>query len=503
LDHVLALAQRLRPALALLVLLLAPVCASAATVGVYPTAMEAQAACTAAAPATVSSNGHDWARQTCHSANTGEYTAWYYSAYYNSYGCPASAGVCSNVYAWQAGTCTGSCVPPEPVNPCTNENAGGGLGPGGYAGKITQGMTWCKAGVPDPNTSGATVSCTASFTPSGPPTMNQWGSWHTPGTLSISGDTCDGSGWKAPNGSAPPAPVPPSPAETPPTNPPPKACGGGSCYDPNNDNFCAVSDGVQICIPGNTARTPGGGCATSGDSTLCAGSPSAPTPPSSQVPDPPTAVTNNDGYTQADPGTGGNQNVTVITYTNQGGTGTTSGQTTGDSGPPATGGDPAPGSSTVSPPGSYSGGGDCGSPPVCTGDAVMCGVARQQWTAMCQAKKDSAQLHKDLTGDGPPSDFDALKTKYAQSDVWSDTPPTGDGGAGDAANAGNYDMSGFGYSGTCPLIDLTVDAGKLGQFVVPFSNACIVGDWVRGLILAMALYSAWLITKGAGMKGVS
>ncbi|UGB47229.1 hypothetical protein LQ772_08090 [Frateuria edaphi] len=487
LDHVLALAGRLR-ALLLLVLLGAPVASHAATT--YTTHTQAMAACQAWAANEETNVAKDAeCREGTYTDGRPEVQGWEIIYY-------ISGGVrTSQVYSpWAKRQ---DYIYTTPINPCDSAPTVSGS----LAGKVLQGYSFCT-----PVTSGgATVMCRMNVSVSGPPTMNQWGSWHTPGSSTSSGSTCDGSpgngGWKAPNGSTP-VPTPPDPTTTPPTNPPPKACGGGSCYDPNNDNFCAVSDGVQICIPGNTARQPGGGCASSGDSTICAGSPSAPTPPAAQVPDPPTAVTNNDSYTQADPSTGTNQNVTVISYTNQGGTQSTSGQSAGDSGPPATGGDPAPGSSTASPPGSYSGGGDCGSPPVCAGDAVMCGVARQEWTAMCQAKKDSAQLHKDLTGDGPPSDFDSLKTKYAQSDVWSDTPPTGDGGAGDAANAGNYDMSGFGYGTTCPLVDLTVDAGKLGQFVVPFSNACVVGDWVRGLILAMALYAAWQITKGAGMKGI-
>ena len=134
----------------------------------------------------------------------------------------------------------------------------------------------------------------------------------------------------------------------------------------------------------------------------------------------------------------------------------------------------------------------------------MCGVARQQWYSMCQAHKDADQAHKDLTGDGSPPDFDQLKNQYGQGDVWTDNP--GNGLPADpiatAANNGSYDQSGFGYSRQCPLKDFTVDAGHAGTFVVKLQNLCMVGDWVRGLIIAMALYAAFCITAGSSMKGV-
>ncbi|HEU4590552.1 MAG TPA: virulence factor TspB C-terminal domain-related protein, partial [Steroidobacteraceae bacterium] len=146
--------------------------------------------------------------------------------------------------------------------------------------------------------------------------------------------------------------------------------------------------------------------------------------------------------------------------------------------------------------GSYGGGGDCNSPPVCTGDAVMCGVARQEWTAMCQAKSDAAQLHKDLAGDGPPSDFDALKNKYGQGDVWSDPDTSMDGTVGGQANSGIYDQSGFGYATSCPLHDISISLGSRGSFVIPLEDKCVVGTWLRALVIGFALLSAAIITAG-------
>ena len=379
-----------------------------------------------------------------------------------------------------------------PVNPCTGStapNTQSGLLPG----KWTQNSSFCGA-TTDPG-SGGTVYCQMKVTVSGLPTMNQWGSWGTPGASTATGELCgDGktnTGIKTASGDAPPAPVPPDPNTNPPKSPPPKSCGGGSCYDPTNDNFCGVdAAGTQFCVPGNTARTPGGGCASSGDSTLCAGSPTAPPPPSNKVPDPPSAITNHDSWTQADPSTGANQTIIVNNYTNQGGAPTTSGQQAGDSGPPASA------STAPTPPGSYGGGGDCASPPVCQGDAVMCGIARQEWTSMCQAKADAAQLHKDLAGNGPPSDFDALKSKYGQGDVWSDADTSQDGTVGGQANAGIYDQSGFGFGTTCPLRDMSISLGSRGTFVIPLADKCMVGDWLRALVIGFALFGAAIITAG-------
>lgn len=388
------------------------------------------------------------------------------------------------------------------ANPCGNAP---NLGPGGYAGNLPSGKSWCQRGLTDPNT-GASVSCKMTFTPSGPPTMNQWGSWHTPGTLTASGDPCDGSGgggtsnWMNSNGTPAGDPVPPDPNTTPPKNPPPKSCGGGSCYDPTNDQFCALSGGTQVCVPGGPARgdmgganagtpsgSPPGACASSGDSTICAGSPTAPTPPASKVPDAPSAITHVDNWTQANPATGTPQNVQVTTYTNQGAPTTTSGQQSGDTGP-------ASSSSTAGTPGSYSGGGNCGTPPVCTGDAVMCGLGRQQWAAMCQAKTDAAQLHKDLTGDGPP-DANGAGPMHTSADAWQSTTGTGNATA-DAANAGNYDATGMGFSTTCPLHDLAVPLWDGKTLTIAMSKGCEVGDWLRAIVIAFALFAAAKITAG-------
>jgi len=74
------------------------------------------------------------------------------------------------------------------------------------------------------------------------------------------------------------------------------------------------------------------------------------------------------------------------------------------------------------------------------------------------------------------------------------TPAAGNT-VGDQANAGNYDQTGFGYSVQCPMKDLTVPLGSY-SFAVPFSEGCVIGPWLRAIVIAFALYAGAKITAG-------
>lgn len=378
--------------------------------------------------------------------------------------------------------------PSPPSNPCT-VNAPSTSG--GYNGRVLQDMTWCKAGVDTGKGDGSTVSCTMKFTVSGRPTQNQWGSWHTAGTLAASGDLCDGSGgagsnnWKNADGTPAAAPVPPSPQATPPTVAPPKTCSGGSCYDPVSDKFCATSGGQQFCVSASAATgsdvagnaTPTkGGCASSGDSTICAGSPSAPAPPSppqSPIADPPTSVTNVDQYTQANSKTGANVPVSVVTYTNPGGAPTTSGQQSGDVGP-------APSSSTGSKPGNgASGGGDCGSPPAMTGDAALAMIARQQWLTRCGPDKT------DKNGNGQP---DWTEVGSSDGDQYN-VPTTDASGVFQEKQVGTEQLDQSSWAGnTCPSLGSVEMWGT--DFAPDSELLCQHLHTLRAIILLFAAITA-------------
>jgi hypothetical protein len=242
---------------------------------------------------------------------------------------------------------------------------------GAFRGKLLAGSLMCS-----PQSDGA--GCVMKFTPDSPSFQLNGGDWGSHGSYSATGDSCAPS--DDPNGSNSPPPGGPS-----------VTCRGGSCYDAGNHQYCAVdATGKQYCIPATTVNG-GGGCASSGDHTICGGSPPPlpPKPPASPISDPPTEINSSDHYLTADPVTGSN-NTTIINNYGAGGSPSTSGQTSGDDGP-------APSSSSpTNDHGSASGGADCNTPPVCTGDAPTCMVVSQQWLTRC--KPD----WYDKDGDGEP-----------------------------------------------------------------------------------------------------
>lgn len=366
-------------------------------------------------------------------------------------------------------------------------------------GKILTGYSSCESQQDPAN--GVWVQCGHSMQPSSPPYYNPTlGAWQTKVTASATHALCGTQSssspisqtWQSSGGTtlsssnAPPGP--PTPYNT---SNPPRVCGGGSCYDPNSDQYCATANGQQVCVLGPTARSGAGGCSASAGGTLCAGSPSSPSPPSGSVPDPATDIRSVDKTQQADSATGSPIQVTTTVYA-VGDTQTASGQQSSDSGPSnggqsTRGNDPAHASSAGGN-GTYQGGTDCNTPPVCTGDAVLCGASRAQWSTTCQ-------VHKDLAGTSPAPSASTLGSSgaYDQGSLWV-TPAAGNT-VGDQANAGNYDQTGFGYSVQCPMKDLTVPLGSY-SFAVPFSEGCVIGPWLRAIVIAFALYAGAKITAG-------
>ena len=398
---------------------------------------------------------------------------------------PGAAGQDTPTFSCGLGENPNNGAPPD--NPCT---VNAPQSSGGFAGKIVKAWTWCKPGVDTGKGDGSTVSCVMSFQPSGWPTQNQWGSWNTPGSLTATGDTCDGSGdqWKTNTGGEPSDPKPPSPNTAPPAPTPPKTCGGGSCHDPASDQFCGTSGGAQFCVPGGKARgadtagnptAGGGGCASSGDSTICAGSPNAPTPPAppqSPIADPPASVTHIDTYTQANPQTGTNVPISVVTYTNPGGTPSTSGQSSGDRGP-------APASSTGGKDGNgASGGGDCTSPPVVTGDAALGMIARQTWYTRCAIEANKVTAH-DLDG----ADRSLGDQTTSPDSVFQESDVGQDGGVLDA-----LDSSGFlGGGRSCPGFPTVKGVG--GTDIITDRGVCDGFALLAGFVLAAAYVIAAII----------
>lgn len=299
--------------------------------------------------------------------------------------------------------------------------------------------------------------------------------------------------WKATGGTCTVSDGVPKPKPVP--VPEPKVCGGGSCIEPSSGKACIVtSSGQQFCTPVGAANPDGSSnCYTDGSSsTLCTGAkPPLPNPPPiTPVSDPATDINASDKYAAKNPSTGSTSNVTVNNYTS----GSTSGAKPGDvtqGGSSSGGSGTGSGSGNDPGKGSFSGGTDCTTPPVCTGDAVLCGSARSRWALLCQ-------LHKDVGSDEPKPDLKApVEGEANKGDLWGSPGGTGTGnGVVDSVMAGNFDMSGFGIGTKCPMEDLQIEFN--GQSVaLPLSKGCIIGPWLRGIVIAFALFwAAMIMSKG-------
>ena len=423
-DSFRAIAKRL---IFVLVLCCAPGLSFAART--FQNASQALAACNLDAASLAASNGSSppqFPGATC-TPWAGSYTG--YTSGYNI----VPPGGTSYLYLY----------PGAPANNCSLQKAQTGA----YQGQLASGSGMC---LTQPDSTG----CSMTFQPDGNPFLNRTGTvWGTHGTYTASGSTC----------------TPGTVGMTPPASVPAVSCGGGSCADYANHRDCAVgSDGVQVCVPMGTAQSAAGGCVSSASATVCAGTPKAPSPPappSSPITDPATQVKASDTYVTSN-GASGSQSTTVNTY-GAGGSSVSSGQTTGNDGP-------AP-ASTAATPGSASGGSDCNTPPVCSGDAVMCGVLRQQWYTMCSAKAGTDQLNKDLVGDGTQTP--TLAPLHAASDLNGQTVDLGD--------TSGADSSGMGWSTTCPLQDFTITV--VGVSVpLSFKPVCDYGAWMRAFVMLLA-----------------
>ncbi|MEY2167145.1 MULTISPECIES: virulence factor TspB C-terminal domain-related protein [unclassified Rhodanobacter] len=343
------------------------------------------------------------------------------------------------------------------------------------------------------------VGCVETFS-AGTGIENAAGGMVFSGTFHASGGSCtpNADGSFTPYGASSPSPVPPTTASH--GQPSPKVCGGGSCVDPGTGQACIVDQsGTQFCTPAQAAfptaptiPTPQPNCYSDGSSaTLCVGMPKAPIPtnPPTSVTDPATQISGTDTYNVST--SGGQTTTTVNVYNTAGGT-TSNGQKSGDlgtsSGATQNGTNPAH-SSSAGGNGTYSGGTDCNTPPVCTGDAVLCGASRAQWATTCQ-------VHTDLAGTLPAPSATSLATggSYDQGSVWT-TPSTGNT-VGDQANAGNYDQSGFGYGTQCPFVDTHVTFMS-SSFSLPWSEACDATSYLRWVVIGFALYLGACITAGS------
>jgi hypothetical protein len=125
----------------------------------------------------------------------------------------------------------------------------------------------------------------------------------------------------------------------------------------------------------------------------------------------------------------------------------------------------------------------------------MCGVAQEAWQTSCNVTIQTTALAGSNPTQQPPT-FASDSVKYSLSDV-TQSASTGNT-AGDQANQGTYDQSGFGYGTSCPATDLNVTLPG-GSVVVPFSDLCVIGPWIYWTVIGFSLYRAARITAGSAI----
>lgn len=443
---------------ALLVLMLAPGASRAeSSVGSYAEAMSGcQAFQSAHDPGEYGYPGHSW--KPCYAG----------PAYGGGYEVYADVeGASNHINGWQfPGT-------PPPSNPCTSLPSVSMF----FDGKVLAGYSFTQNAK---DTNGGTVQCAMTFTPTGAPVWNQWsGIWQTYGRVTPSGNMATGSGVTDGNGGqVQGVPLPDSYQNQP---NPPAICDTASCYNVATDQYCASSGGSQYCVSGSTARSSPGGCNGSAV-VLCGGSPSPPLPSTSQVPDPATQIVGQSNATQADPNTGATLPVVVNVYKGSQATGdVTNGQTGSDSGP-------APASSSPST-GSASGGQDCNSPPICSGDAPTCAVVSQTWLSRC--KPDWYDKNGDGTPDWVSNGLDSVGPSVPDT-------PVGSVVTTDTSGTSAIDESGW-AGNTCPQLPSLTLFGK----EMTYGDQSLFCSWLATLRPIFLLFCGFIAARILASGGKS
>ena len=170
-----------------------------------------------------------------------------------------------------------------------------------------------------------------------------------------------------------------------------------------------------------------------------------------------------------------------------------------------------------------SGGGDCQTPPVVTGDAALAMVAVQTWATRCAVEKNGGgKVVGDINncegpfsveGDSPEAhQLRARRAEMCNGPNWA-KPGSGQGnngdphdGAEDKDGPGKWtwefdsdviDSSGF-SSGSCPQLG-TLDFGRFGQFSMDgFSGWCTLIAALHAVTLLMGAFISMRIVFGDG-----
>lgn len=268
------------------------------------------------------------------------------------------------------------------------------------------------------------------------------------------------------------------------------------------DRFCGIAFGLKVCDkssqgqPGGSScgevngqticpdKMPTGGCVSAGDAVVCdnnAGSPPAPdngTPGQPASPDGQLQGTGPDGEPLPPLDVFGPGTIDG----SAGGTQTTDGSdaTPDDDGSGGDDGDgDCEGADCEDGGGEYSGGATCQTAPLCSGDAVTCGVVHQAWLSRCEAE--------------------AARQMPTESELLAETGLSGYTEVSVLPNEHRdileiFDDSGFIGSRSCPE-DLRVDY-FLGDLTFPISQLCSLFQLLGTLVLIGAYIVAARIVAG-------
>lgn len=152
--------------------------------------------------------------------------------------------------------------------------------------------------------------------------------------------------------------------------------------------------------------------------------------------------------------------------------------------------------------GSFSGGADCGAEPACSGDPILCGIAKQQWLMRCDgydtglddldytgwnASVDSIIADAEADGDGPTDG------------IWTDEDGDPFEGAREVRDENwmvdQLDNTRFLTSAGCPTVEPFTVAGV--SVPINLAPLCNLLSSMAGLVIALAYFIAFRIMAGA------
>lgn len=132
-----------------------------------------------------------------------------------------------------------------------------------------------------------------------------------------------------------------------------------------------------------------------------------------------------------------------------------------------------------------SGGGNCSSAPVCTGDPAQCAMVRFAWQSACANITTADEIkrvfdERNPPVDGPESPFAGdPNTDGLVDTIWADGDLDVD-----------LDESGFGGGGSCPLVSLSIP----GLGPIDTQRTCLILRWLGTLFFAVgALWSLHIV----------